>query len=179
VRVVHARQPLQIPWLLPDVERQVARARRDRDLYGGIMTWAQSLEALLSSRYLELVRATLDAMASDGGVRLFEPLYDARFVRALAADAPVDGYPSRTRALEVVAGDLLPREVLHRATKAMFTEAAWGPEARAFARDWEGRGVDPAYVDVDALRAEWVKDRPSALSIAALHTAWLAAQAGT
>jgi asparagine synthetase B (glutamine-hydrolysing) len=177
VRLVHARRPLRVPWLRPEVERRVANARRDRDLHGGIETWEQSLEAMLNSRYLELVRVTLDCFAAECGVQLHEPFYDPRFVRAMAADAPVDGYLSRSHALQRHFGDLLPVEVLRRGTKATFTEVAWGPEAREFAASWDGRGVDEAFVDPDRLREEWAKPRPSALSLGCLQQAWLGAQA--
>jgi asparagine synthetase B (glutamine-hydrolysing) len=177
-RLLHARRPLRIEWLQPEFERRLALARRDRDLQTDITTWAEALEGMLESRYLECVRGTLDALAADGGVRLHEPFYDPRFVRAMAADAPVDGYPSRTDALERHFGDLLPSEVLRRGTKAMFTEAAWGPDARRFVATWDGTGLDSAYVDATALKAEWSKERPSALSLSCLHHAWLSAQAG-
>jgi hypothetical protein len=175
-RVMHHRYPLRLPWLRPDAEREVRRLMSE-----GIRSqpahWRGGVEGLLESRYLELVRAALDAFASDHGVRLFEPLYDPRFVRRYAEAAPADGYASRTVALQTLFGDLLPGEVWTRGTKAVFTGAAWGPEAQAFVGSWDGNGLDESLVDPERVRDEWRKPNPDARSLTCLAQAWLAAQA--
>jgi asparagine synthase (glutamine-hydrolysing) len=163
------------PWLRPEADRDLQRRRRAAVLERSD-TWGEVLEYLLGSRYLELVRATLDTFAADNGVRLFEPFYDPRFVRAMIRAAPSDGYYTRTEALETHFDDLLPAEVLQRGTKAVFTEVAWGPGARRFAAEWDGRGLDESLVDPERLRAEWAKPRPDSRSLSCLHQAWLASQ---
>lgn len=178
VRVYQARFPMRIPWLQPDAERQVVERRRARAL-DPTRAVGESLERMLASRYLELVRGVLDTFATDHGVRLFEPFYDPRFVRAIAAAAPEDGYPTRSGALRAQFGDLLPDEIWTRGTKAVFTEVAWGPEARKFAEAWDGKGVDRAIVDIDRLQEEWAKPRPDARTLTCLAKAWLAAQSPT
>jgi asparagine synthase (glutamine-hydrolysing) len=75
-------------------------------------------------------------------------------------------------------GDLLPRAVMERPTKAVFNRAFLGALTREFARDWDGTGVDPALVDIDRLREEWLSERPSALSGALLQSAWLGTTTG-
>lgn len=174
-RVEQALYPLQIPWLRPAAEREVRRRRVERARLR-TRAWSEALEGLLQSRYLELVRASLDTFAADHGVRLFEPFYDPRFVRAMAAAAPPDGYATRTTALRAQFADLLPPEVWTRGTKAVFTEVAWGPEARAFARSWDGTGLDEALVDPARLRDEWAKPRPDSRTLICLTQAWLAGQ---
>ena len=73
-------------------------------------------------------------------------------------------------------GDLVPAAVRGRATKAVFNSPVWGPGTRAFARSWDGGGVDPTLVDVDRLRDEWQAPDPDFRSLLLLHTAWLAGQ---
>ena len=53
-------------------------------------------------------------------------------------------------------GDVLPREVTHRTTKAVFSEAFFGPYAREFAERWNGRGLDTTLVDPQRLRDTWL-----------------------
>src|SRR6185503_4271674 len=117
-RVEHARYPMQLPWMRPDAEAEVRRIRTERARMR-TRAWAEALEGLLNSRYLELVRGVLDTFAADQGVRLYEPFYDARFVRAMAAAAPSDGYPTRTAALRAQFADLLPDQIWTRGTKAV------------------------------------------------------------
>jgi asparagine synthase (glutamine-hydrolysing) len=174
-RVEHARYPMQLPWMRPDAEAEVRRIRTQRAQMR-TRAWAEALEGLLNSRYLELVRGVLDTFAADQGVRLYEPFYDARFVRAMAAAAPSDGYPTRTAALRAQFADLLPDKIWTRGTKAVFTEVAWGPETRAFVESWDGTGLDDELVDPEALRAQWSGPRPDARTLLCLTQAWLAAQ---
>jgi asparagine synthase (glutamine-hydrolysing) len=74
-------------------------------------------------------------------------------------------------------GDVLPPQVTQRTTKAVFDELQGGQESRAFAQAWDGRGLDPAWVDVEALRREWLSPRPEYRSLTALNAAWLAFRA--
>jgi asparagine synthase (glutamine-hydrolysing) len=161
-----------IPWLRPDAHARVNAALRENNRYAP--TWGEAIERLLESRYYELVRDLLDTLAADEGVELVEPLYDPRFVQAVIAHGPVAGFESRGRALEAMFGDLLPREVLYRGTKAHFNEVAWGPGARGFAEAWDGTGVDTDLVDPVRLREEWLRPRPDVRCLGCLHHAWLA-----
>jgi asparagine synthetase B (glutamine-hydrolysing) len=173
--MIQMRFPVSTPWLRPEVERELVRLRR-LQAFERSSSWGDALERLIRSRYLELIRATLDTFAGDHGVRLHEPFYDARFVRAMGRTSPRNGYQSRTQAMERHFADVLPAEVLRRGTKAVFTDVAWGPGARAFADSWDGRGLDETLVDPERVREEWAKSRPNARSLSCLHQAWLAAQ---
>jgi asparagine synthetase B (glutamine-hydrolysing) len=174
-RVDRARRQLRLPWMRPEAEAEILR-RRTEIAKGRTRGWSDVLEYMLESRYLELVRGVLDTFAADAGVRLHEPFYDSRFVRAMARSAPRSGHPTRADALQAVFGDLLPAEIWQRGTKAVFTEVAWGPQARAFAESWDGTGLDETLVDPDRLREEWSKPRPDARTLTSLRLAWLAAQ---
>jgi asparagine synthase (glutamine-hydrolysing) len=76
-----------------------------------------------------------------------------------------------------VAGDLLPPAVTTRTTKAVFTSGVFREPSRAFARTWDGTGVDPTLVDPELLRATWLAPEPDARSFLLLHQAWLAGEA--
>lgn len=174
-RVLAGRMGVSAPrWLREDAHRELKR-RQEADI-DGPMTWQDGLRWDLESRYTELVRTALDAFAREEGMRLIEPFYDARMVLAVAHAGPKQGYRSRGEALEQLFSDLLPREVLYRSTKAHFTGLAWGPRAQAFAAAWDGSGLDEQLVDLNELRAEWARERPSALSFSCLHQAWYASQ---
>lgn len=175
VSYLMSREPVRTPWLRPEAEREVQQLRRKRALEF-TKDWNEVLEGLIRSRYLEILRPVLDTFAQDCGVRLMEPFYDPRFIRAMGRAAPHDGYVNRTAALDAQFSDILPPEVLRRGTKAVFTEVAWGPGARAFGGSWDGRGVDEAIVDPERLAEEWAKERPNARSLGSLHHAWLMSQ---
>jgi asparagine synthetase B (glutamine-hydrolysing) len=172
IRVWRRRFGIHLPWLQPETERMVVRewalesTAIDRN-------WAQNLERLLASRYIELAEITFAALSSAAGVNLVEPFRSPLFVRALAAAAP-DGFDSRADALTFLFGQLLPREVVRRQTKAAFTAVPWGPQSRRFAEGWTGAGVDHELVDTDALRAEWLSERPDFRSVTPLQSAWAA-----
>jgi asparagine synthase (glutamine-hydrolysing) len=149
------------------VDSSVQRQRGDR----------HSLELLAFSRYRELQGAIGVAMSRAAGVRLIDPFFEPRFLRALLAETPEAGFPNRTAAMEHFFGKLLPPAITRRTTKAVFTESFWGPDSRAFARAWDGTGLDPAIAHFDRLRREWLLPKPDMRSATALQAAWLAAGA--
>ena len=71
-------------------------------------------------------------------------------------------------------GDVLPREVTQRTTKAEFTEAFFGPYSRDFAERWTGAGLDTALIDPERLRDIWLGPEFDARSGSALQGAWTA-----
>ena len=170
-RVRLDRAALQ-PWLSPET-----RLRHHRllaaDLASERLTTAGSLEWLLTRRAAVMATHNYTRLAADYGVSLHEPLLDATFVRSLAEKAGTWGFVSRTAAMRELFGPLLPDAVLERRTKAYFNRAFMGEETRAFARSWDGTGVDPQLVDVEVLAAEWAAEVPSAMSTPLLHAAWL------
>jgi asparagine synthase (glutamine-hydrolysing) len=73
-------------------------------------------------------------------------------------------------------GDVLPPKIVQRTTKAVFDELHGGRWCREFAQGWDGSGLDPAWVDPEALRREWLSPRPEYRSLTALNAAWLASR---
>jgi asparagine synthase (glutamine-hydrolysing) len=60
-----------------------------------------------------------------------------------------------------------------RGTLAEYGDAFWGERSRAFARDWDGSGIDHELVDSDRLRQIW--SGPPWLHASTLaQAAWLA-----
>src|SRR4051812_38868387 len=165
---------VMLPWLTAAAQERVLDAWRSESSYSS--SWRDATVKLVESRAYEMIRAVLTAYAADAGVRLVEPFFDPRFVRAVAAHGPRLGYNSRDQALEELFSDLLPEDVLRRQTKAIFSNVLMGPRAREFVRTWDGTGVDPAFVDPDALRAAWSADPPDGRSMPAIQQAWLASQ---
>jgi asparagine synthetase B (glutamine-hydrolysing) len=163
---------LRLPWLRPSARREVTR-RFVAKTTEGRRTQRHYLERLDGSRYLELVRAIFSALARDAGALLCEPFLDPRFFNAALAQRPPQGFPSRNAGLEAFFGDILPRIVAKRTSKANFTEVFWGPESRDFARHWDGTGLDPTVIDPDKLREEWSKPKPDARAQTPLQAAWL------
>lgn len=108
------------------------------------------------------------------GIRSTDPLLDARFLAALARAGGAWGYTGRTATMHALFGDVLPKDVLSRNTKASFNHAYRGAGTKRFAAKWDGSGVDPELVDVDRLREVWLSDDPTMASALLLHAAWLA-----
>ena len=175
-RLWRARHPINLSWLTPDAQSELQRLWSTALMEHG-RTWRHEIVELAWSRYLELCPAVFGAFARDRDVRLAQPFWDPRFIRAAAAAAPPQGFPSRTAAMNAHFGDLLPPENRERSTKASFTEVFFGPATRRFAAEWTGAGLDTSIVDVEALRSEWLKPCPDFRSLTALQAAWLAAQA--
>jgi asparagine synthase (glutamine-hydrolysing) len=171
--IYRRRSPIALGWLRPDADRELERswARQSVAAYG---SWGEYVDWMLGSRYFELGRAIFAALARDAGVLLLEPFLEPRVAGAVVRAAPAAGFASRSEALHQLFGDLLPPQVVARTTKATFTTVPWGPAARAFAADWDGSGLDSDLVDADALRAEWLRERPDFRSLTPLQCAWLA-----
>lgn len=170
-RLLSRRERMRLPWLRPTAEEELNAALRQPRVH----SLAEEVELYLDSRYLECLRTVLDTFAAEAGVRLIEPFYDPRFVRAVAAHAPRTGWASRTEALRVLFADLLPPQAIGRTSKATFTRSSWGPAARRFAADWDGTGLDEDLVDPIRLKAAWHTPIPDARSVSPLHLAFLRA----
>ncbi len=70
-------------------------------------------------------------------------------------------------------GDLLPRAMVQRGTKATFNDILWGPNSRSFVEHSTHLALDPTLVDHDALRRVWARPRPDLRALTPLQEAWL------
>ena len=95
------------------------------------------------------------------------------FLAALAEAGGWSGFAGRTAIMRHLFADILPEDVLSRASKARMNGPFWNEPSRAFIADWAGEG-DTELIDVSALRAEWSKSEPHACTSSLLQAAWLA-----
>jgi hypothetical protein len=140
------------------------------------LRWDHAVRARRQHRAVQTgLLCNLDLLGRQANVQVVHPMLDADFLTALGRYGGIWGFSSRTEALRLLAGDLLPDAVLGRRTKAVFTGGVFTETSRRFARDWNGQGVDPALVEPERLRDEWLGDEPDARSFLLLQQAWLAA----
>lgn len=189
VRLAHACAPRRLRRLV-DLRRNSHRPAADwlrpgeRDSYARAvyedheepLRWNARVNALARRRYLAVACAGLEALASDTGTLLVHPFLDRGFLSALARAGGRWGWGDRTATMTAVFGDVLPREIVMRTSKAAFDEVVWSEPSREFARQWDGSGVDETLVDPNALRDEWLKDCPHFGTACLLQSAWLYAQ---
>ena len=170
------RQHESFPWLTPAALDSFAHDLA-RSAAAEPLDWRRAVLNFPQTRPVFLAMETLDLLAADADVLRVNPLLSPGFLRALGVAGGRFGFPGRTAAMRALFSGLLPEEVLTRTSKCHFNRAVFGPHSRAFADGWSGEGVDPAVVDVTALRAAWSSPEPHAMTYSLLHSCWLAEHA--
>jgi asparagine synthase (glutamine-hydrolysing) len=161
------------PWLRREVEETLAR--RDAEdaaafaLHAGRNTWQ-----FATRRCARIAYETMRVLGAEMDVTYVQAFAEPALVAAVAAEGGFFGWTGRTATMRGLYGDLLPREVLERHTKALFANAVFRRYTREFARTWNGSGVDIDLVDPDVLRETWLSGDPHAPSMTLLQQAWLA-----
>ncbi|MFC4943919.1 asparagine synthase-related protein [Pseudonocardia sp. GCM10023141] len=167
------RDPYLRPWVRPEVEQILSRRDADdiafQSLHAGRGAWQFAARRCARRGY-----QTVRALADDLDVEYLQAFAEPGLVASVAAAAGFWGWTGRTATMRALFGDLLPRSVLERSTKAVFTHAVFTERTREFARGWTGDGVDTALVDPEALRRNWLSDSPHAPTMGLLQQAWLA-----
>jgi hypothetical protein len=180
VRAAAARRKMAgtgyLTWLRPPLRDQ-ALDEMARLTIAESWSWADAVRSHAASPGLLLGLANRDWLAASFGARFAHPFLRPAFVDAVARGGGRFGYAGRTEAMRRIFGDVLPDAVLARATKASFNSAFHGCATRAFARDWDGTGVDTAVVDVGVLRSSWLAPRVHPGTTPLLQAAWLASRA--
>jgi len=164
--------PEVCPWLRPAARAQI-EAFVAGEAASEPLRWRRRYRELAASGYLEICLGSLGVLAAGHDVALAHPFHDARFLAALAALPRRRRPQSRTEAMRMLVGDLLPEPVLSRSTKARFDNVFWTEHARELVADWDGEGIDPSIVDIDRLRAEWASETPEAHTFTLLQSVWL------
>ena len=161
-----------MPWLTADARQQLS-AGLAADEATVPLSWARTLRTWFGSqRYFEVCQASFAALGSAYDVAVTHPFVAPGVRHALAAQGGFAGLGNRESLMRVLFGDVLPREIIERRSKASFSNVLWTDTAREFARDWSGQGLDESLVDVAALRRHWSGDADMR-SLALLQTAWL------
>jgi asparagine synthase (glutamine-hydrolysing) len=175
--ILRRRYPLEYSWLRPHVLREIT-ALSAAEGASEPVGWKAQLGWRRRFRYLQVGLGSLALLAADADVRIVHPFFDPGFAASVAGLPRAEQYGDRTTAMRRLFGSLLPDDLLARTTKSGFDQAFWGEPSRAFAADWDGKGVDPELVDADALRREWALPAPDPRSFLLLQAAWLARAAG-
>lgn len=148
----------------------------ERTLVDVPLHFGDSVRSAAGLPSVRIAERTQSILALDHDVVSTSPLLDDRVIDALAKHGGRMGKGNRADVLRAMVGDLLPEAVISRTSKAEFTEAYTSERTRAFARAWDGSGVDSELVDPELLRDEWLSDAPSSGTDCLLQAAWLANQ---
>jgi asparagine synthase (glutamine-hydrolysing) len=164
-----------LTWLAPPAALAHARsyaAELAEEPHG----WSARVRWKARRRRVALTRRAFERIAADTGTLFVHPLLDPATIDALARAGGWRGFGDRATTLRALFGDLLPRELLERPTKAHFDEVFWGSETRAFARRVlvDGRLACSELLDRRRLTEAWSSARPPAVTLLLLQASWLA-----
>lgn len=163
------------PWLNPEVEAELAR-KDAADVAAFSLHAARNTWQFATRRSARIGYETVRALGAELDVTYVQAFAEPSLVAAVAATGGFLGWTGRAATMRALFGDLLPREVLERRTKALFANAVFTRYTREFARKWDGTGVDTTLVNPEALRDNWLLPTPHAPSMSLLQQAWLAGQ---
>jgi len=170
------RLSLDVPWLR-DAARRTVTETLQRQAFAEPVTWPRRLAWYARDPRVGAAYDAVNADLAHVGVRVCTPFWDVRVIAAMARHGGVLGYGSRTRAMRAIFGEILPSGVNARPDKAAFEDVFWGPKTKDFIARWDGTGLDPALVDLDALRQCWREQHWPGWTALPLQAAWLAADA--
>jgi asparagine synthase (glutamine-hydrolysing) len=114
----------------------------------------------------------MERVLASSGVSFHKPFLDPAFVGAFAAEGGVVGFLTRTEMMRRLFGDVVPDEICARQDKGRFGAVAVGRESRAFLSKWDGSGIGPDYVDVEAFRRACAEEIPVFGTQLLLQSAW-------
>jgi asparagine synthase (glutamine-hydrolysing) len=177
-KVLARREPMVLPWLLPDVQEEMW-ALWTADVAAEPLRWQNRAAWCRRRRYIQIGLGSLECLAARQRVQIHSPFVDACFAATLAALPSERRFLARGAAMRELFSDLLPPEILTRRSKSHFGGAFWSTHSRRLVETWDGEGADPAIVDNDALRAEWAKPKPDGRTFLLLQAAALARDAAS
>jgi hypothetical protein len=149
------------PWLKPGASAEAARRAGEAINALGVR-WDTALRRWTADRYYLAIAASLACIGRDDDVEVISPFLDPDVMAALASDGGWAGFVDRADALARFVGDLLPRAILERTSKALFTRALRSEATTMLVGEWNGEGVDSSLVDVEQLRTVWQSEAPDA-----------------
>lgn len=171
-REVARRRVQDMPWLRPEArgefEHIIAEAQASIPV-----RWTEWIDWYARRRSMTVSNLSMQALGAAADAQVIQPLSDPGLLAAMRDAGTARGFGTRTDAMRALFTELLPDPVLARADKAVFADAFRGEASRAFARSWNGEGVDTDIVDVDALAELWNKDSIHGRTTLLLHQAWL------
>jgi asparagine synthetase B (glutamine-hydrolysing) len=171
-RMTAMRGRYRRPWLRPEADAELSR-RDTKDATAYALNAGRNTWQFATRRSARIAYETVRVLGAEMDVAYVQAFAEPSLVAAVAAEGGFLGWTGRTATMRALFGDLLPREVLERQTKALFAKAVFTRYTREFARTWNGSGVDTDLVDADILREIWLSREPHAPSMTLLQQAWL------
>jgi hypothetical protein len=165
------RDPGPLPWLRRSAQRQV-RARWREDVASRPRADQRRISWWVGLRQVQIATDLLRRVGAEMRVEICHPLIDATFMSALSR------LPSDSATATALAGDILPPALLAGPTGSLDSGGFWGSQSRELAESWQGDGVDPGLVDVEALRLQWSLPRPDPRTFLLLQSIAVASEAG-
>lgn len=162
-----------LPWLRPDIAEGFVR-RLARDLANAPLRWDASVLRHTGRRAVTATAANFRRVFADNDVSYHEPFLDPAFFVPFTRSGGWRGWVTRTEMMRMLFGDVLPDEICRREQKAEFGGVAVGQTCREFIAGWNGDGVDPSVVDVEAFRSAVSEDVPVYGVQMLLQAIWLA-----
>lgn len=170
-RLLQAQVP-QRPWLTTDARATYVR-RWIEIADSEPADWASHVRWVAAKRSMTVLAHTLALLAAPHDVVVHHPLLTRGVLSALVRAGGRAGLGDRAALTRLLAGDELPAEVVARTTKAHYHHVFFRSSSRAFARAWDGTGVDRTLVDPERLRTAWLGRMPRGASALLLQAAWL------
>lgn len=135
--------------------------------------WDRYLLWYRNRRRLHATRASIARVATAADAFACHPFQELRFLAALARAGGARGLGDRAAVMRFLFAGELPDELLVRSTKGNFTLAYLRTPTRAFARRWDGRGLDRELVDAERLREAWLRPVVDPRAALLLQAAWV------
>lgn len=164
-----------LPWLSAYAKAEATKLQAE-DVASEPLWYNQRPAWYLGSRHAQMLQWATQLLAERTRTLVVRPFLDPLFLASWVKLTGRTGFAGRTAAMHHLFGDFLPSAALERRDKGMYWHY-WGSHSRALAATWSGEGVDPCYVDHQALRRAWQSDEhptPDHRSALLLQSVWLA-----
>jgi hypothetical protein len=178
LRVAAARRrgvPPPMPWLRPAAEREAMALLRRRQAEVP-RRYDRAVSAQVTHRCFHAAANSLGAIGEIVGTPVEQPLRRPGVVEAMAGAGGWRGFEGVKAMALAMCGDLLPADLLTARRGPDLTRVFFGEPSREFAAEWTGTGLDQSVIDTDALRRNWLSDRPDPRTASLLQHAWLTEQ---
>ena len=174
-RVAHRRRMPPLSWLRPAAERRALELLTTRRATVPVR-FNRAATAQITHRCFTGAAGTFRALGEAFGTTTELPLCRPGVVESLAGAGGWRGFGEQRAMLRRLAGDLLPSDLLARRLAPDLNPVFFGEPSREWAANWTGEGLDESVVDTEALRRNWLSDRPDPRTACLLQYAWLAEQ---
>ena len=159
-------------WLRP-VAREEAWRRMAETAAQAPVWWQNRVRWRARGRSLLAQLETFETLGAEADKEVSAPLIDPMFIAALARAGGRVAFGDRTDTMLAVFRSIVPEPLLRRSSKATGEDLFWVGNSRRFAESWDGSGVDPELVDLEALRRQWLSPEPDGRTSLLLQAAWL------